>query len=537
MDTVIVKNSQFYSHCQKRIAKGTVNAEHVEIRLDSEWDNLTVRIHWLNVASGVEKVVLLELDQPNTIPWEVLADLGELRMGLDGMDGGTIVKPTVWLTYGYVVDGVDPESGSDPQPPTPSWEQQMVEQARVAAEAAEEAKDAAVNAEKAASQAGPYADEAQKSAEAAKEAQRAASTSAQEAGDAKDQANTASNAAKVHADAAETAKAESERAAETAGNAQSEADQSAQSAANSAKKAEDAKLEAQKAAAVLPTPTPEDAGKILMVNPEGDGYIVGKAGGSDSGQNATLTTAQIEALHGMFKACAYDDSKDVSGAYAAFLSAFGITDSGDNEGGSGEDGGEETEKTLTSISATYSGGDVTVGTALTDLTGIVVTAHYSDGTSETVTDYTMNGTIAEGSNTVTVSYGGKTTTFTVNGAAVSEGETVEMVSVNQDVCTNLYTDNGTTTTKNYTGPSVASTKVFEQDTTVRIKFTGSGGYFCIKLGCFDEEAATAYYVFGSGDTVTPYETTYTVKAGYKLIIKTYSSAVLYDTLTVTKVVA
>ena len=478
MDTVIVKNSQFYSHCQKRIAKGTVNAEHVEIRLDSEWDNLTVRIHWLNVASGVEKVVLLELDQPNTIPWEVLADLGELRMGLDGMDGGTIVKPTVWLTYGYVVDGVDPESGSDPQPPTPSWEQQMVEQA-----------------------------------------------------------NTASNAAKVHADAAETAKAESERAAETAGNAQSEADQSAQSAANSAKKAEDAKLEAQKAAAVLPTPTPEDAGKILMVNPEGDGYIVGKAGGSDSGQNATLTTAQIEALHGMFKACAYDDSKDVSGAYAAFLSAFGITDSGDNEGGSGEDGGEETEKTLTSISATYSGGDVTVGTALTDLTGIVVTAHYSDGTSETMTDYTMNGTIAEGSNTVTVSYGGKTTTFTVNGAAVSEGETVEMVSVNQAVCTNLYTDNGTTTTKNYTGPSVASTKVFEQDTTVRIKFTGSGGYFCIKLGCFDEEAATAYYVFGSGDTVTPYETTYTVKAGYKLIIKTYSSAVLYDTLTVTKVVA
>ena len=145
MDTVIVSNGQFYSHYPKNIAKGTVDAETVITRLDSEWHNLTVRIHWLNVASGVEKVVLLERDQPNTIPWEVLTELGELRMGLDGMDGGTILKPTVWLTYGYVVDGVDPEAGSDPQPPTPSWEQQMVEQATAAANAAKAAKETADN--------------------------------------------------------------------------------------------------------------------------------------------------------------------------------------------------------------------------------------------------------------------------------------------------------------------------------------------------------------------------------------------------------
>lgn len=145
MDTVIVASSQFYSHYPKRIPKGTVNAEQVEIRLDSEWDGLTVRIHWLNVASGVEKVVLLERDQPNTIPWEVLTDLGELRMGLVGLDGETVIKPTIWLTYGYVVDGVDPESGSDPQPPTPSWEQQMVALAEAAANAAKAAKETADN--------------------------------------------------------------------------------------------------------------------------------------------------------------------------------------------------------------------------------------------------------------------------------------------------------------------------------------------------------------------------------------------------------
>lgn len=49
---------------------------------------------------------------------------------------------------------------------------------------------------------------------------------------------------------------------------------------------------------------------------------------------------------------------------------------------------------------------------------LVVTANYSGGTSETVTDYTLSGTLTEGTSTITVSYGGKTTTFSVD---VTEG--------------------------------------------------------------------------------------------------------------------
>ena len=128
-------------------------------------------------------------------------------------------------------------------------------------------------------------------------------------------------------------------------------------------------------------------------------------------QTSGLTTEQVKALDGMFKACAFIKD-DISAEYTAFKTAFGIRDSGD---------GGETEVTLTSISATYDGGDVSVGTAVTDLTGIVVTAHYSDGSNATVTEYTLNGTIAEGNNTITVSYGGKTATFTVNGVAESGG--------------------------------------------------------------------------------------------------------------------
>lgn len=82
------------------------------------------------------------------------------------------------------------------------------------------------------------------------------------------------------------------------------------------------------------------------------------------------------------------------------------------------------EVTLTSISATYTGGNVAVGTAMTALTGVTVTAHYSDGSSETVTGYTLSGTIAEGSNTITVSYGGKTTTFVVTGEVEEEQEQI-----------------------------------------------------------------------------------------------------------------
>lgn len=78
------------------------------------------------------------------------------------------------------------------------------------------------------------------------------------------------------------------------------------------------------------------------------------------------------------------------------------------------------EVVLVSIAAVYTGGNVPAGTVLSNLEGITVTATYSDGSTETVTGYTLSGTIAEGSNTITVSYEGKTTSFTVVGEAVEE---------------------------------------------------------------------------------------------------------------------
>lgn len=72
---------------------------------------------------------------------------------------------------------------------------------------------------------------------------------------------------------------------------------------------------------------------------------------------------------------------------------------------------------LTSISAVYAqSGTVYSNDSLDSLKStLVVTAHYSDSTTGTVasTDYALSGTLAEGISTVTVTYGGKTATFTV----------------------------------------------------------------------------------------------------------------------------
>ena len=106
------------------------------------------------------------------------------------------------------------------------------------------------------------------------------------------------------------------------------------------------------------------------------------------GGGSGLTTAQINALDGMFKVAAYDDSKDVSGAYAAFKSAFGLVDSGDTGGG-----GEETP-------------DVTTYTITAELVNVT-----SSNSATSVTEgesYTATLTAADGYalDTVTVTMGG-----------------------------------------------------------------------------------------------------------------------------------
>ena len=76
---------------------------------------------------------------------------------------------------------------------------------------------------------------------------------------------------------------------------------------------------------------------------------------------------------------------------------------------------------LISISAVYTPTkSIYAGDSLDELrSDLVVTANYSDNTTETITAYTLTGTLIAGTRTITVTYRGKTATFQVT-VVVSE---------------------------------------------------------------------------------------------------------------------
>lgn len=72
---------------------------------------------------------------------------------------------------------------------------------------------------------------------------------------------------------------------------------------------------------------------------------------------------------------------------------------------------------VSSISAVYTQSEVVCNIDSLDSlkADLVVTAHYSDSSTQTIpaADYTLSGTLTAGTSTITVAYGGKTTTFIV----------------------------------------------------------------------------------------------------------------------------
>lgn len=81
-----------------------------------------------------------------------------------------------------------------------------------------------------------------------------------------------------------------------------------------------------------------------------------------------------------------------------------------------------TQATVSSISAVYTQSGTVHATDSLDVlkADLVVTAFYNNSTSEIVSTYTLSGTLAEGTSTITVTYGDKTTTFEVTVASEYE---------------------------------------------------------------------------------------------------------------------
>ena len=269
---------------------------------------------------------------------------------------------------------------------------------------------------------------------------------------------------------------------------------------------------------------PDGNGNVEILVSDGSGNM------SQGGISATASALLIDIMRkGMY-------TTDQSANITALAAALAVIEP------------EQPTVTLTSITATYSGGSVSAGTAVSDLVGLEVTAHYSDGTNHSVTDYTRTGTIGEGDNIITINYGGMTTTVVVPGVAESGGEesdaVVAMTTAVQHTNASYagyYSDGGDTTYANdgrFPSSNCLTTlseNVFSEDTQLRIKTTGTGNAFRAYLFCstllepdrviLKEHTDDLFFHIQSSGTVFAYgwsngkhEFAYTVKAGYKFCI-------------------
>jgi hypothetical protein len=279
--------------------------------------------------------------------------------------------------------------------------------------------------------------------------------------------------------------------------------------------------------------------------------------GGNANQGSGLTSAVKNALLNCFAHVAWTDENGQS-YYDALATALNSSggDSGDDD--SGDDGGT-TVVTLTRISAVYGGGDVASGTALSELTDIVVTAHYSDGSTKNITNFELSGVIAEGSNTITVSYGGMVTTFEVVGTStVRVYLDMDCTLYNVDKAT-VYSDDGESTAPipaaaNY---GFLANRTFENDVDVHFRLvwgdttvwrnlvllsvvpvameTGKQNMNLNGGTVYRSSPLEKYYVEGDGNTYTyagnVYEGIYRLKAGCAFGIGKLSTAatVQYNT--------
>lgn len=87
---------------------------------------------------------------------------------------------------------------------------------------------------------------------------------------------------------------------------------------------------------------------------------------------------------------------------------------------------------------------------------LVVTAHYTNGTSGVVTGYALSGTLAEGTSAVTVAYGGKTTAFNV----VVSGLTLDDIAYNNLTYRDVFITNNEVSIGDFEGDlNISSTTV------------------------------------------------------------------------------
>lgn len=190
------------------------------------------------------------------------------------------------------------------------------------------------------------------------------------------------------------------------------------------------------------------------------------------------------------------DAEDVgampSAAIDAFLTLLGKVAYIDDNGQQYLDDLEDVlyNRALSSINAVFTQGGATIYTtdSLDTLKQyLFVTANYSDNTSKTVTNYTLSGTLTEGTSTITVSYKGKTDTFDVVVSASPPVLTGWDVVGTPSITNNILTcsDGNFIKTPEVFTPSSSNWKI-----VVKYRFTSSFSGYADVLGGVDDSNAS-----------------------------------------------
>ena len=188
---------------------------------------------------------------------------------------------------------------------------------------------------------------------------------------------------------------------------------------------------------------------------------------------------------------------------------------------------------LTSISAVYTQSGTVWSTDTLDSlkANLVVTAYYSDNTSEVVSNYTLSGTLTAGTRTITASYGGKTATFTVVVTQASKNTSpaiaeTDMRLSNKNALANCV---GMSVTEYYDITGITNL-------TVHNWYTEETAPYSTAVGCITDANDTflKYYNLASATTTTKdwsaetFETPAT-KMRFSLYTSGLTTAYAYDT--------
>lgn len=124
---VSIRGNSFTIARQSTAVVGSVNTESVQFSFDDSWEGLTRIAYFRNSNLDSDYKIVLAESNLCTVPWEVMSTSGTLQIGALGLDGDSIVKPTIWGSIANVVTGVKSD-GEDPQPPSPDEYQQYIQQ-------------------------------------------------------------------------------------------------------------------------------------------------------------------------------------------------------------------------------------------------------------------------------------------------------------------------------------------------------------------------------------------------------------------------